>query len=213
MLQRLRMPWAIVINFDMNADRESGTLRSDFVLMVGRPGSGKGMQSTLLAQSLNIAHVCTGDLLRTSRDPKLRAIAESGTNLSTDLAVSLVFDRLRHSDCRNGAVLDGCARNIAQATALHEALGKSNRHLRAVVVLEISEEEARQRIIKRGLAEGRQRGDDDPQVITKRLANYIHETTAAIEYFEAVGLVERVNASRSAEAIQEEVLSRLASRP
>jgi len=62
------------------------------------------------------------------------------------------------------------------------------------------------------VAAGEQRGDDDPEVISKRLYSYIQETSGAIEYFESVGLVERVDASRSAEATHAEIVRRLASR-
>lgn len=186
--------------------------RPYFLLMIGRPGSGKGTQSILLANSLELAHVCTGDLLRDSRDPELRAIADTGTNLPQSLAVSLVVDRLALDDCRNGAVLDGCARTREQAKAIHEALIDSHRQLHAVVVLDLPEDLARQRILMRSLAEGKQRGDDHPEVISRRLFNFINETSGAIDYFERLGLVERVDTSGPAIAAHETIIRRLSSR-
>src|SRR5678810_971761 len=89
------------------------------LILFGSPGSGKGTQAKLLRQSLGIAHISTGDMLRervASGDEVGRAVA------SLMQAGRLVPERIEQPDCANGFILDGYPRTVQQARLLAELL-------------------------------------------------------------------------------------------
>ena len=106
--------------------------------MFGSPGSGKGTQAKLLKESLNIAHISTGDMLRervASGDEIGRSVASlmQAGELVPDATVNrLVEERIEQADCENGFILDGYPRTVQQAQLLAELLVL--RPIRTVVI-------------------------------------------------------------------------------
>jgi adenylate kinase len=98
------------------------------LILFGSPGSGKGTQAKLLKQSLDIAHISTGDMLRervASGDEIGRSVASlmHGGELVPDETVNhLVAERIEQPDCINGFILDGYPRTVQQAKLLAELL-------------------------------------------------------------------------------------------
>ena len=96
--------------------------------MFGSPGSGKGTQAKLLKESLNVAHISTGDMLRervASGDEIGRSVASlmQAGELVPDATVNrLVEERIEQPDCENGFILDGYPRTVQQARLLAELL-------------------------------------------------------------------------------------------
>src|SRR5579864_9595791 len=94
------------------------------VVLFGSPGSGKGTQSKLLAQTLRIPQISTGDMLRehvrhgnavgSAVESKLKA----GILVKDDVVNSLVEERLAQPDTAGGFILDGYPRTVAQAETL-----------------------------------------------------------------------------------------------
>ena len=90
------------------------------VIFFGPPGAGKGTQAELFSKEFNIPHLSTGDILRKKilednpLSNKLKEIINSGNYVSDDLLNNIIENRLRHSDCKNGFVLDGYPRTISQ---------------------------------------------------------------------------------------------------
>jgi adenylate kinase len=106
--------------------------------LFGSPGSGKGTQAKLLKESLNIAHISTGDMLRervASGDEIGRSVASlmQAGELVPDATVNrLVEERIEQADCENGFILDGYPRTVQQAQLLAELLVL--RPIRTVVI-------------------------------------------------------------------------------
>ncbi|HEV2520282.1 MAG TPA: adenylate kinase [Thermoplasmata archaeon] len=94
------------------------------IVLLGPPGSGKGTQSVWISHSLGIPHLSTGELLRAGvrqgTKPGLEAdrFMRSGRLVPDDIVLALLVDRLAEPDCRDGYLLDGFPRNVAQAEAL-----------------------------------------------------------------------------------------------
>lgn len=88
------------------------------------PASGKGTQTTHLAEYLNLPHVDTGALLRAaiasgSEDGlTAKKFIDDGKLVPVDLVASIIKTRLSEDDCRNGYILDGFPRSVEQAEKL-----------------------------------------------------------------------------------------------
>ena len=125
------------------------------IVLVGPPGAGKGTQATLLAKTLSIPHVSTGDLFRAniSQGTELglaaKSIMDSGKLVPDEVTIGMAKDRLSQEDAGNGFLLDGFPRNVAQAVALDEILTEWGIALDGVLDLEVPEDEVVRRIAGR----------------------------------------------------------------
>lgn len=96
--------------------------------MFGSPGSGKGTQAKLLKESLNVAHISTGDMLRervASGDEigrSVESLMQAGELVPDATVNRLVEERIEQPDCENGFILDGYPRTVQQAQLLAELL-------------------------------------------------------------------------------------------
>ncbi|MFI3174636.1 MAG: adenylate kinase [Bacillota bacterium] len=92
--------------------------------LVGVAGSGKGTQAARLVTEFNIPHISTGNILRdevankTEIGLEVKYILDVGGLVSDDLIVQITKNRLAEDDCKNGFILDGFPRTIAQADKL-----------------------------------------------------------------------------------------------
>lgn len=163
------------------------------LLILGPQGAGKGTQAKRIAGEYGLPHISTGDILRdnvergTALGERVKPILESGALVPDDLVVELIADRLSRGDTTPGFILDGFPRTLAQAEKL-EAIG---RPIDAVVVLDVGEDAAVARMLKRAQEEGR--SDDTPEAIHTRLANYRENTEPLIEWYRTRGKVMPVN--------------------
>ncbi len=125
------------------------------IVLVGPPGAGKGTQATLLAKTLSIPHVSTGDLFRAniSQGTELglaaKSIMDSGRLVPDEVTIAMAKDRLAQPDAAGGFLLDGFPRNVAQALALDEILTEWGISLDGVLDLEVPEDEVVRRIAGR----------------------------------------------------------------
>ncbi len=102
------------------------------IILIGAPGSGKGTQSALLKDILNIRHISTGDLLReevsrkTLLGNKIKDLVDNGILVDDDIITELVDKRISQSDCDEGFILDGYPRTLNQAKKLDILFNKHN---------------------------------------------------------------------------------------
>ena len=98
------------------------------MILLGPPGAGKGTQAAGLINRLGIPHVSTGDMLRAAVNAetpvglKAKAIMDSGELVSDDVVIGIAEERLSEDDAKNGFLLDGFPRTMAQAEALEGLL-------------------------------------------------------------------------------------------
>jgi adenylate kinase len=179
------------------------------LLALGPQGSGKGTQAKRISAAHGIPHVSTGDMFRaaiaaeTELGRRVEPILTSGELVPDDLTVALIRERLSEHDARDGFVLDGFPRNLAQAEALDEMLSEIGRSLDAVLFFDISDEVAVERIRGRALEEGRD--DDTPGGIARRLAIYHEQTEPVVERYRGTGKLVPLHAERTVEQVSDEI--------
>ena len=94
------------------------------LILLGAPGAGKGTQAELLAKQLTIPAISTGNMLReamangSALGQQVKKIMDEGSLVPDDIILDIVAERVSQPDCRNGFILDGVPRTLAQAKAL-----------------------------------------------------------------------------------------------
>ncbi len=125
------------------------------LVFLGPPGAGKGTQADLVADSLGIPHISTGDILREAMEKKTdlggRAgrYVEGGDLVPDEIVLSLVEERTGREDCAGGFVLDGFPRTVAQAEGLDGILAERGEALDAVILLDVGDEAIISRLAQR----------------------------------------------------------------
>ena len=180
------------------------------IILLGPPGAGKGTQAEIICKNFSIPHISTGDMLReaianeTATGKLAKEIMDAGNLVSDDVIVSLVKDRIKDEDCKNGFLFDGFPRTIPQADALE------NQEIFVNVVLELTlkDELIINRMSGRRVHQpsGRsyhlefnppekdglddvtgepliQRDDDKPETVKNRLEVYWEQTNPLIVYY------------------------------
>ncbi len=167
------------------------------LVLLGPPGSGKGTQATRLKEYLQVPHISTGDLLRAevaAGSPlgmQAKEVMAQGNLVSDEILLGMLESRFSRDDTKNGFILDGYPRNLAQAAALGELLKKIGRPMDYAVQLEVPTDLLVERIAGRAAAEGR--ADDTPESVRTRLKVYNDQTAPVIEYYRQHGQLTVVN--------------------
>lgn len=179
------------------------------ILLLGPQGAGKGTQGKLIAAEHGIPHVATGDMLRaamaagTELGREVKPIYDIGGLVPDGLMIALIRERLGEDDARDGFVLDGFPRTMAQADALDEMLREIGRELDVVLEFQLVDEIGRERMLRRAAEEGRT--DDTPEAIDRRLALYHEETEPLVEYYRSRGNLVGIHADRPIEHVFAEI--------
>lgn len=209
------------------------------IIFIAPPAAGKGTQSKLVSEEYNIPHISAGDLLReeTTKDTELaRQIKndiEQGNLVSDEVITTLLRNRITMPDCKNGYILDGYPRNIAQAKIYNQLLEDLNYEKGIVIFFDIDRDRALKRTISRIICpncgssynllvdelkpkkdnicdrcngELKTRADDTEEVFIHRFDTYINSTKELIEYYENLNILYRIEVlDKSANTIFEEV--------
>lgn len=117
-----------------------------FIVLLGPPGAGKGTQAQIVAKTLELAHVSSGDIFRENlkNQTELGKLAQTfmdrGALVPDDVTIAMIQDRLNRPDCNKGALLDGFPRTPAQAQALDEMLGANDQKISCVPYINVPAE-------------------------------------------------------------------------
>jgi adenylate kinase len=194
------------------------------IILMGPQGSGKGTQSQMLSEKLNLPVIATGDMLRqiaqadTELGRKVRAIQEAGQLVPDDVLAQIIKERTGRDDCQNGYILDGFPRTIPQAEFLEE-IAQSQGHKLIVIGLQVGREELMRRLLGRRVCsacgaiyniyskpsrnqgvcdlDGQPllvRSDDTQEAIANRLALYDEKTRPILDYYGRSGRLRQVEA-------------------
>ncbi len=112
-------------------------------VLLGAPGAGKGTQAPLLAASLGVPVVASGDLLRaevasgSEIGHEVDAIMRSGVLVPDVTMARLFLGRLSQPDAAAGLILDGYPRTRPQAEALDDALQTYGRQVDRALLIEV----------------------------------------------------------------------------
>jgi adenylate kinase len=206
------------------------------VVLLGAPGSGKGTQAGTIVKKYGVIHISTGDMFReeiakgTELGAQVADCLKSGRLVPDELTIEIVKVRMARPDCRQGFLMDGFPRTLAQAEALDAYLASVQWKLDAVICLEMSEAEAVRRLSNRRQCSqcGRiynlvtqppqqadrcdadngplvQREDDWPSTIQKRLMVFQDLTQPLMSYYRGTGLLKTVNADRDPQAVSQSI--------
>src|SRR6516164_9037224 len=189
------------------------------LILLGPPGAGKGTQAQRLIARHGIIQLSTGDMLRgaaaagTPVGLRAKTIMERGELVPDEVVVAIIADRIDQADAKQGFVLDGFPRTVAQAQALDQLLAKRGSKLDAAIELKVDEGVLLQRIEKRVAdmtARGEKvRSDDNPEVLKGRLAAYREQTAPLAGYYADRGMLKVVDGMTAIDGVTAQIASLL----
>jgi adenylate kinase len=206
------------------------------IILLGPPGAGKGTQAERIVERFGIAHISTGDIFRknlkenTPLGQKAKEYMDQGLLVPDDLTVAMVEDRLAQDDCKNGYMLDGFPRTIAQAEALDRVLNGKGEHIDCALSIAVDYFLLVARIVGRRVCKNcgatyhvennppkqegvcdkcggplYQRDDDKAETVTKRLEEYDQKTQPLLAYYSKQGILKEVNGQQSMDRVAKDI--------
>lgn len=171
----------------------------DVIVFMGPPGAGKGTQADILARKLGGVHLSTGDILRASKESKLLDMMERGELVDSKDLIRVTQSALEAVPLDQPIIFDGGSRKLPEAEHWMENLPKMKRRLKAVIFLNVHEEESVQRNLLRG------RNDDTREAMTVRFVAYRKDTEPVFDYYRKLGLLKEVDGIGTIEEVARRV--------
>lgn len=207
------------------------------LILFGPPGAGKGTQAQRIEKNRGLIQLSTGDMLRaavaegTHYGKQAKDRMENGQLVSDDIVIGIIADRIKMDDCKNGFILDGFPRTIAQAEALDVMLDEAGLKIDHVIQIEVDDVALVDRISGRytcskcgegyhdrnlkprieGICdvcdstEFKRRADDNAETVAKRLDAYYEETAPILPYYEVKGLLKQVNGMNEIDTVTADI--------
>ncbi|GAC1361684.1 MAG: adenylate kinase [Ktedonobacteraceae bacterium] len=211
------------------------------IILIGAQGSGKGTQAKKLANALHVHHVSSGDLFRKASEEgtevglKAKIYLDRGELVPDELTVKMLLSRISEPDCvRDGVLLDGFPRTIAQSQALDEGLGRVGRAIDCTVYLNVPHDVLLRRLAGRYICRAQQhvynietnppkvpgicdldgselyqRSDDTGPAVKKRLDTFFRDTILLLDYYENQHKLVKVNGNQGIEQVHHSLLDTL----
>ncbi len=190
------------------------------IILLGAPGAGKGTQAEKISEALHIPQISTGNIIREALNSgsevglKAKSFIESGKLVPDEVVIDIIKERIAKDDCKDGFILDGFPRTIAQAEAL-DSMGVS---IDRVLDINVADDVIASRLSGRRVCEACgssyhlvskkpavegvcdkcggtliQRKDDHPDTVADRLKVYHEQTEPLKAYYEKKGLLRVVD--------------------
>ena len=200
------------------------------LLIMGRPGAGKG------TQAVNIPHISTGDMFRaaiknqTKLGLEAKSYMDKGALVPDEVTIGIVEERLLAEDCKDGFLLDGFPRTIAQAEALDAFLKKNGIKLDAVLDVNVPQEILVRRMVGRRVCKNCgatfhvefnapkvegicdncgspliQRADDTEATAKNRLTVYDNQTAPLLEFYKKQNILKTVNGDQPLDKVFDDI--------
>lgn len=210
------------------------------LILLGPPGAGKGTQAASISKQYNIPHISTGDIFRknikegTELGKKATEYMDKGELVPDSLVVALVEDRLTWDDAKDGFLLDGFPRTIAQAQALDSVLEKMKCALNKVINIKVDSNILVERAVGRRICKNcgatyhikfnpskvegvcdicsgelYQRNDDIEETVTNRIKVYASETSPLIEYYTNKNVILNVDGQQDISKVFDDIKTAL----
>ncbi len=180
------------------------------IVLFGPPGAGKGTQSELIIEKYKLTHISTGDLFRkhlkegTELGQLAQKYIDEGNLVPDDVVIRMVEVKINSELESKGFIFDGFPRTVAQAQALDKMLGQKNMPVKAMLALDVEEEELKKRILHRAKTSGRS-DDQDINKINNRIKVYQEETMPVAEYYSKQGKYHDIHGIGTIESIFSEI--------
>lgn len=206
------------------------------LLIMGRPGAGKGTQAANIKEYYHIPHISTGDMFRAAikNQTKLGLTAkeymDKGALVPDEVTIGIVQERLLEDDCKNGFLLDGFPRTIAQAESLESFLKENGIVLDAVLDVDVPAEILVRRMVGRRVCKGCgatyhvefnapkqegicdvcgtkliQRNDDTLETAENRLNVYDKQTAPLLQFYKERNLLKTVDGNQALDKVFEDI--------
>lgn len=207
------------------------------LVILGPPGAGKGTQAEYIVEKYNIPHISTGDIFReniknnTELGKKAKSYMDKGLLVPDDLVIALVEDRLNKDDAKEGFLLDGFPRTVAQAVSLDSILDKNDEKLNKVINISVDPEILIERAVGRRVCktcgmtyhvkfnppkeEGIcdkdgtkliQRDDDTEETVKTRISVYFDQTAPLIDYYRAQNLLIDIDGAKDIDKVFDDIV-------
>ena len=207
------------------------------LVILGPPGAGKGTQAEYIVEKYNIPHISTGDIFRenikynTELGKKAKSYMDKGLLVPDDLVIALVEDRLNKDDAKEGFLLDGFPRTVAQAVSLDSILDKNDDKLTKVINISVDPEILIERAVGRRVCktcgmtyhvkfnppkeEGVcdkdgtkliQRDDDTEETVKTRISVYFDQTAPLIDYYRAQNLLIDIDGAKDIDKVFDDIV-------
>ncbi|MCP5382596.1 MAG: adenylate kinase [Kordiimonadaceae bacterium] len=195
------------------------------IILLGPPGAGKGTQAQRIETKQGLVQLSTGDMLRaavaagTEVGKKAKAFMEAGKLVTDEIVIGIIADRIDEDDCKNGFLLDGFPRTVAQAEALDNMLARKDLKLDVVIEMKVDDAALVDRITGRytcancnqgyhdvnlkpkvdgvcdncGSTNFKRRADDNRETVSSRLEAYHAQTAPLLPYYKAKGILKVVD--------------------
>ena len=211
-------------------------------VFLGPPGSGKGTQCKRIVEKYGVQHLSSGDILRKERTDgtelgkKAQSFMDSGALVPDDVIIGMMIAAIKNAG-GNGFILDGFPRTVVQAAELDKALEDAGEKIDVLLNLKIDDEIIEARMTGRrscpkcgavyhienlkpkvdGIcdndgAELVQRPDDNPEVVSNRLATYHEQTEPVIDYYKENNTVIDIDAEAGVDVVTEMIFEKLDSK-
>lgn len=207
------------------------------LVILGPPGAGKGTQAEYIVKRYNIPHISTGDIFReniknnTELGKEAKSYMDKGLLVPDDLVIALVEDRLNKDDAKEGFLLDGFPRTVAQAVSLDSILDKNEDKLTKVINISVDPEILIERAVGRRVCktcgmtyhvkfnppkeEGVcdkdgtkliQRDDDTEETVKTRISVYFDQTAPLIDYYRAQNLLIDIDGAKDIDKVFDDIV-------
>ena len=212
------------------------------IVLLGPPGAGKGTQAKSISNRYSIPHSATGDIFRkniseeTPLGMEAKRYMDNGQLVPDEVTINMVKDRLTWEDCKNGYLLDGFPRTVAQAEALEEFLESRDERLDTALCIEVPKDFILERMtgrrvclqcgasyhikfnppVKPGVCdvcgnEVIQRKDDVEETVKERLDVYERQTQPLIDFYKTKNLLSTVDGTTAINEVFESICELLGS--
>lgn len=206
------------------------------LLIMGRPGAGKGTQAVNIREYYKIPHISTGDMFRaaiknqTKLGLEAKSYMDKGALVPDEVTIGIVEERLLAEDCKDGFLLDGFPRTIAQAEALDAFLKKNGIKLDAVLDVNVPQEILVRRMVGRRVCKNCgatfhvefnapkvegicdncgspliQRADDTEATAKNRLTVYDNQTAPLLEFYKKQNILKTVNGDQPLDKVFDDI--------
>lgn len=206
------------------------------LVLMGLPGAGKGTQAEKIVEKYNIPHISTGDMFRaaikngTELGLQAKSFMDKGALVPDEVTIGIVKERLSKDDCKEGFLLDGFPRTVAQASALEDILSELNRPIDYVINVDVDKDILMERLTGRRICkdcgatyhlvfnppaqegvctrcggELYQRADDNADTVQNRLEVNLAQTKPLLSFYEDKGTLRNINGQQDINVVFEDV--------
>ena len=160
-------------------------MAADITILLGPPGAGKSLQANILAKKINAIHISTGQIIRESlnSDPEIARVLAKGELVDSEIIERLLQISLDKIDPEKPILLDGFPRRKDETEWLDQYSKSSTRNIRKVILIKITENESKKRIISR-----KRDTNDTVEVVSKRWREYLSDIAYVIKHYQEKGI-------------------------